>query len=84
MRRVEGIALGAGKSVVLKPGGYHVMLMQLKQPLKEGDLVKLTLVFEKAGPIEVDATVEPVGATGPHGFDSQPGRPAKSTGAHKH
>ena len=59
--------------MVLKPGGYHIMLMDLKQPLKEGDLLKLTLVFEKAGEIEVEATVEPIGAKGPHGFDSQPG-----------
>lgn len=83
MRRVDGIKLPAGTSVVLSPGGYHVMLMDLKQPLKEGDLLKLTLVFEKAGPIEVDATVEPIGAKGPHGFDHQPGAPkGKSTGTH--
>jgi periplasmic copper chaperone A len=79
MRRVDAIAIGAGKSVVLAPGGYHVMLMDLKQPLKEDDLLKLTLVFEKAGEIEIEATVEPVGAMGPHGFDHQPG-----AGGHKH
>ncbi len=61
-----------GKSVVLKPGGYHVMLLDLKKPLKEGDLLNFTLTFEKAGDIEVEATVEPIGAKGPHGFDSQP------------
>ena len=49
MRRVDGIAIAGGKSVVLAPGGYHIMLMDLEQPLKEGDLMKLTLVFEKAG-----------------------------------
>ena len=38
----------------------------------------------KAGEIEVDATVEPIGATGPHGFDTQPGQPAKATDSHKH
>jgi copper(I)-binding protein len=83
MRRVDAVAVPAGKSVVLKPGGYHVMLMDLKQPLKEGDLLNLTLVFEKAGPIEVEATVEPIGATGPHGFAGQPPAEAKG-GAHKH
>jgi copper(I)-binding protein len=83
MRRVDAIAVPAGKSVVLKPGGYHLMLGDLKAPLKEGDLLKLTLVFEKAGEIEVEATVEPLGAMGPHGFDRQPGAPAAS-GAHKH
>jgi copper(I)-binding protein len=72
MRRVDAIPLRAGASFVLKPGGYHVMLMDLVEPLKEGDLLKLTLVFEKAGEIEVEATVEPIGATGPHGFLHQP------------
>jgi len=83
MVRVDGVAVGGGKSLVLAPGAYHIMLVDLKQPLKEGDLVKLTLVFEKAGEIEVDATVEPVGAMGPHGFDHQPGTKSDA-GSHKH
>ena len=78
MRRIDGLAIKGGKSVVLKPGGYHMMLMDLKRPLKEGDLLKFTLTFEKAGDIEVEATVEPIGAKGPHGFDSQPVRTDKS------
>lgn len=73
MRQVEFIEIKAGQSRVLKPGGDHVMLFELKQPLAEGDLVKLTLTFEKAGPIEVEGTVEPAGAMGPHGMDRQPG-----------
>jgi copper(I)-binding protein len=84
MRRVDAIAVPAGKSVILKPGGYHLMLTDLKAPLKEGDRLKLTLVFEKAGEIEVEATVEPIGATGPRGFAHQPGLPAKATDSHKH
>ncbi len=44
----EGIALPAQQLVELKPGGYHVMLMDLKQQVKEGDSVPLTLVFEGA------------------------------------
>lgn len=85
MRRVDVVAIAGGKSVVLAPSGYHVMLMDLKQPLKEGDLIKLTLVFERAGEIEVDATVEPIGAMGPHGFDHQPGaKKSAPGGAHKH
>ena len=44
----DGLALPAGKTVALQPGGYHVMLMDLKQALKEGDQVDLTLVFEGA------------------------------------
>lgn len=46
MRSVTGIALPAGQSVELKPGGYHIMLMGLAQPVSEGDTVPLTLVVE--------------------------------------
>ena len=46
MRQVPAVELPAGKTVELKPGGYHVMLMDLKQQLKGGDSVPLTLVFE--------------------------------------
>ena len=80
MRRVDAVAVPAGQSIVLRPSGYHIMLMDLKQPLNEGDLAKVTLVFEKAGEIEVDATVEPIGATGPHGFNEQP----RTGGSHQH
>jgi copper(I)-binding protein len=68
--------------VALKPGGYHVTLIDLRGPLQQGDLLKLTLVFEKAGEIEVEATIEPVGATGPHGFTHQPVSELAPT--HKH
>lgn len=86
MKQVDALAVKAGKSVVLKPSGDHIMLVDLKQPLKEGDLLKMTLSFEKAGDIEVEATVEPVGAKGPHGMDHQPGHEAdrSDNGAHKH
>jgi copper(I)-binding protein len=82
MRRVDGIAVPGGKSVILRPSGYHIMLVDLKQPLAEGDMAKVTLVFEKAGEIEVDASVEPMGATGPHGFSEQP--TSGSNHQHKH
>jgi copper(I)-binding protein len=72
MRRLDGIDLKPGESLVLKPMGNHLMLIGLKQPLKEGDLIKLTLTFEKAGPIEVEGTVEAPGAMGPHGLAKQP------------
>jgi len=50
MRAVDQLALPAGKAVALKPGGYHVMLMDLAHPLKEGDVVAVTLTFaDKAG-----------------------------------
>ena len=83
MRRVDGIAVPGGKSIILRPDGFHIMLIDLKEPLKEGDLAKVTLIFEKAGEIEVDATVEPVGATGPHGFKGQPPSPRGGKG-HQH
>lgn len=48
MRQVAGLDLEAGHTTELKPGGYHVMLLDLKQALKGGDTVPLTLVFEDA------------------------------------
>lgn len=45
MRAIQQLALPAGKTVSLKPGGYHVMLMDLKGPLKEGEAVPITLTF---------------------------------------
>jgi len=65
MRAIPGLDLPAGKSVELKPGGYHVMLMDLKAPLKEGDSVPITLVVEgkdgKKESIEVKAPVKALG-----------------------
>ncbi|MCG2584406.1 copper chaperone PCu(A)C [Massilia sp. TS11] len=46
MRAMAGLDLPAGKDVKLAPGGYHIMLMQLKQQVKEGDSVPLTLILE--------------------------------------
>ena len=67
MREVAGIDLPAGKVVELKQGGYHVMLMDLKAPIAEGQVVPLTLVVEHADKkrenVEVKATARPLGAT---------------------
>lgn len=88
MRQIEAIEIPAGGSHILKPSGDHLMLIDLKQPLQEGDIVKLTLTFEKAGEISIDATVEPIGALGPHGFDHQPQDSDSSStdhgGGHQH
>ena len=46
MRAIGSLALPAGKTVELKPGGYHVMLMDLKGQVKDGDAVPVTLVVE--------------------------------------
>lgn len=60
----QGVVLPPGGKVEFKPGGYHIMFMELKQPLKQGEMVKGTLAFEKAGSIEVEFKVEAVGARG--------------------
>jgi len=66
MRAVASLELPAGKTVELKSGGHHVMLMDLKQQLKAGDMVPLTLVVEgkdgKRETIEVKAPVRALGA----------------------
>jgi copper(I)-binding protein len=60
----SGIAIAPGAKVEFKPGGYHIMFMELKQPLKQDERVKGTLTFEKAGAVEVEFKVESVGARG--------------------
>ena len=57
MRQVDSIDLPPGEAVQLKPGGYHIMLIDLKKPLKRGARVPLTLTLEKAGKRKVVATV---------------------------
>jgi copper(I)-binding protein len=63
MREVEAIEVAAKSKVELKPGGYHIMLMELKAPLKAGDTFPLTLTFEQAGDVTVEIMVEKM--TGP-------------------
>jgi len=59
MRQLEnGLEIPAGGMVTLKPGGFHVMFMQMKEQLQEGTTQKVTLQFEKAGEIEVDVDVQ--------------------------
>lgn len=67
MRRVDKIAVGGGTTVTFRPGGLHIMLIDLKQPMKVGDRVPLTLRFEKAGEVALDVPVLKVGAPGPGG-----------------
>lgn len=62
MRKVESIAVPAGGMAELKPGGDHVMFMDLNGPLKEGDKVAVTLTFEKGGEMKVEMPVLGVGA----------------------
>ena len=66
MREIEGgLALPPGQTVELKPGAEHVMFLQLKAPFVKGTSVPATLVFEKAGRIDVEFAVGAIGATGP-------------------
>ena len=62
-----GLEVKAGQTVELKPGGYHVMFLDLKRQLKQGEIVKATLQFEKAGKVDVTFKVGSVGGgSGPH------------------
>lgn len=66
MRPVEGgLEIKPGESVTLKPGGDHVMFRDLKQPLVQGQSVKATLKFERAGTVDVDYPVLAIGAAAP-------------------
>jgi hypothetical protein len=58
----DGLEIKPGQTVTLAPGGFHVMLVGLKQQLKEGEHFKATLEFAKAGKVDVDFTVEGLGA----------------------
>ena len=49
----------------LAPGGYHLMMLDLKHPLKQGDKLPVTLEFEKAGKVKVSLDIQGVGAPGP-------------------
>jgi hypothetical protein len=70
MRPVEGgLTIDPGKTVKLAPGGYHLMIMDLKAPLKQGEKVPVTLNFEKAGKVSIVLDVQGVGAKGPGGGD---------------
>jgi copper(I)-binding protein len=70
MREVKGMEVPAGGVLELKPGGNHLMFINLKAPLKQGDKVPVTLKFEKAGEVKVELAVESLGAS--------------SAGAHSH
>lgn len=61
MRAVPNVPVPAGATVELKPGGLHVMFINLKAPLKEGTRFPLKLRFEQAGEITVDVAVEAMG-----------------------
>jgi copper(I)-binding protein len=59
MQPVGSVPIPAGGALELKPGAYHIMLIDLTQELKAGDTIQLTLTFEKAAPVTVTAEVRP-------------------------
>lgn len=77
MRRLEALEIPPGQSIELKPGSYHVMFMGLKDGLKAGGTITGTLVFEKAGTVNVTYKIAPIGAASPSGGH-------KAGGSHRH
>jgi copper(I)-binding protein len=61
MRPVHSLSVPAGKTVTLAPGGYHIMLMGLKQPLTAGQSFPLTVTFAHAGEVTVEVKVQALG-----------------------
>jgi periplasmic copper chaperone A len=75
MRPIDkGLTIEPGKTVKLAPGGYHLMMFDLKSPLKQGDKVPVTLEFEKAGKVTVSLDVQGIGAQAPASADSSDGK----------
>src|SRR6202158_2929918 len=70
----KGLTIEPGKTVKLAPGSYHLMMLDLKSPLKQGDKVPVTLEFEKAGKVKLSLDVQGVGAQAPAGAGSAGGR----------
>ena len=62
MREVKSLAVPAGGTVTLAPGGNHLMLLSVREPLREGQTFKCSLVFQRAGTIPVEVRVAPGGA----------------------
>ncbi|MGR3314802.1 copper chaperone PCu(A)C [Roseovarius indicus] len=71
MRHIEKLDLPAGNVVELAPGGYHVMFMGLSDPFEVGEEIPLTLVFEKAGEIDIVLMVEERTGDDAHGTHSE-------------
>jgi copper(I)-binding protein len=70
MREMSTVEVRPGASVTFNPGGMHIMIVGLKQPLKEGQSFPMTVTFEKAGKFDVTIPVGKVGATQGPGMDS--------------
>jgi copper(I)-binding protein len=86
MRDVATLPVVPGKPVTLSPGGYHIMLTNLKEPLNKGDTFPVTLSFQNSGQVTATVTVRNAGGSMPMGHDAMggmnmPGRPMQDAGA---
>jgi len=85
MRPITAIEVSPGEPSVLQPGGLHIMLIDLKEPLKQGEKFPLTLTFESGKTATVQVAIRQVGAVGPgaapprpvHGAHTPPTKPTK-------
>jgi copper(I)-binding protein len=76
MRPVPGgLEIKPGETVVLNPGAFHIMVMGLKQPLTQGEKLKATLEFAKAGKLDLEYPIESIGAQGPSAASTPAGMP---------
>jgi copper(I)-binding protein len=81
MRPAEGgVEIPAGGTLTLEPGGYHIMFIRPKAPFTQGESVPLTLNFAKAGAVNVELVVSPIGAPGPARADDE--KPAMDHSGH--
>jgi periplasmic copper chaperone A len=62
MRELKDVEIKPGQTIEFKPGGSHVMFVNLKRPLSKGEHIKGTLIFEHAGTVQVEYSVEGIGA----------------------
>lgn len=69
MEPVPALEIPAGQTVNLEQGGYHIMFMGLKETLEEGGMLKATLIFERAGRVEIEFMVDPPMGGGMEGMD---------------
>jgi periplasmic copper chaperone A len=76
MQQRESVEIAPGEAVSFEPGGYHVMLFQLQQPLVAGERYPMTLQFEQAGAVEIEVSV--------HDSASDTGNAHRSGGHHHH
>ncbi len=83
MRPVEGgLEILPGQTITLKPGGFHIMLLDLKHPLEQGQNVKATLKFDHAGTVDVEYPIAGIGAPAPGAADAGAGGSMMMGGDH--